>query len=62
MQNHVLASLLSDVGLESHTFHLLNVIHRLNLDPDLLALGLLSLALLTRLHISLVLSLAQQRK
>ena len=55
MQNHVLASLLIDLGLDSHTFHLLDVIHLLNLDPDALAPGLhLSLVLLTHLHVSIV--------
>ena len=58
MQNHVLASLLSDLGLGSHTFHLLDVIHLLNLHPDALALDLLhSLVLLTILYISLVLQM-----
>ena len=58
MQNHLLARLLIGVGLDSRTSHLLDAIHLLNLDPDALAPGLLlSLVLLTRLHISLVLQI-----
>ena len=52
MQNYMLASLLSNIGLDSRMFHLLNLARDVGLG-----LSLLLLMVFTCLHVSLVLQM-----